>query len=438
MIKLSILIPSTHTRRKNFLPSILEQVYGQYESLPKEQQEQVEILTLIDNKKQMLGDKRNVMVDMAQGQYIQFIDDDDRIEPDFISTLLHYIDEDKDVITFQVSVSINNNTPKIAYYSKEYKKDYNTTKAYYRIPNHICCVKKEVSLKSSFPSLKYAEDQAYAKLLLPHIKSETIIDRVLYHYDYNDNITETQLQNTTNIIRKRRESAAIVDVVILSNASNSVLKRMTQKTIDTCISGSNQLSVNVYVIEQHPDVRYENAETIYHNANFNYNSFANLGARQGKSEWIMIANNDLIFHNGWLHELLTAGNDLVSPHESRDPRQKDIKENTLGSVNGKHFSGWCFMIKRELWNKIGGFDEDFSFWFADDSVIEQCLMAGVTPMIVKKSLVTHLGSTTFKTLDSKQKDDYTWGLTDKFNNKYNKNKFSDNKYFKEWKEKNKA
>lgn len=433
MIKLSILIPSVHTRRNTFLPKIQDEVYRQIDELSEFNKAQVEVITLSDNKKMMLGDKRNLMVEMAQGEYIQFIDDDDKISPDFIKSLLKAIKSEADVITFQVSVSINGAKPKIAHYSKDYQRDYNTPDGYYRIPNHISCVKKEVSLKSSFPSLKYAEDQAYAKLLLQHIKTEHKIERVLYHYDYDDNVTETQFQNMPQHIRKRREIKAIVDVVILSRANDIAMQKMTQKTIDTCIAGANQLPVNVIVIEQVADVSYSDAQTVYHNAPFNYNSFANLGARQGVADWIMIANNDLVFHNGWLHELLIADNEVVSPHERNDPRQRDIKENTKGVVNAKHFSGWCFMMTRSLWNKIGTLDECVSFWFSDDVTIEQVVNQGVYPMVVKKSLVDHLGSTTFKTLGSAKRDDYTWAQADIFNAKYGKNKFHNNQHYQEWK-----
>ena len=41
MIKLSILVPSTHTRFKSFLPKIHEQLYSQYDGLTKEQQDEV-------------------------------------------------------------------------------------------------------------------------------------------------------------------------------------------------------------------------------------------------------------------------------------------------------------------------------------------------------------------------------------------------------------
>lgn len=436
-IKLSILIPSTHSRWDNFNLKIQEQVFGQYNALSLFDQSRVEILMLVDNKKAMLGVKRNDLVNLAQGEYIVFVDSDDIIAPDYIKTLLDACETGKDVITFTSMVSLNGGKAKPCYYSKDFKRDYNTNNAYYRIPNHICCVKKEVSLKSSFPALKYAEDVGYAKLLLPHLKTEHKIDRVLYYYNYSDTTTETQEHLTPPM--RRRKQPAIVDIVILSKATTSTMARMTQQAIDSAIAGANSLPVNIIVVESVGHVRYNNAQTIYHDTgnNFCYNANANLGARQGQSEWIMIANSDLIFKSGWLHHLLIANNPVVSPKCPNDIRQKDIKANAKGDVNAVHFSGWCFMIKRDLWQQIGGFDERVNFWASDDCVIEQVKQKGILPMIVPDSEVVHLGSTTFKTVPRERWDDMTWKDVYEFNKNYNKNKFNDNPNFKLWKQKNK-
>jgi hypothetical protein len=430
-IKLSILVPSTHTRYDNFNIKIQDQLFGQYNKLSEFDQARIEILMLVDNKKQMLGSKRTLMVDMAQGKYIAHVDSDDRISDDYLKTLLDATESDADSITFTAMVSLNGNEPRPCYYSKDFKMDHNTDVAYYRIPNHIPCVKKELSLKSSFPSIAYGEDSAYSKLLLPHLKTELVINKVLYYYDFNSETTETQEHLSPSIRRRKQEP--IVDVVFLSNATDMRLYRMTQHAIDTCLAGANSLPVNIIVIEQNTQARYNNATTHYIDAQFNYNQFANIGVRKGSAEWVMICNNDLVFHSGWLHQLLIAGHDLVSPKCPNDYRQRGINENELGVKCGRNFSGWAFMIKRSALIKIGGLDEDFPFWFADNSTIEQCLSIGIEPMLVPKSLVTHLGSTTLNRVSQVERDNLTWAHCDKFNNKYGRNLFHDNPAFNQWK-----
>lgn len=436
-IKLSVLIPSVHTRRSTFLPKALEMIYRQYERLSPEQQSEVEILTLVDNKKMMLGAKRNTLIDIAQGEYIVFVDDDDRIEPDYLYSLLEAIEySGADCITFLASVSINGGKPHICRYSKDFGRDYNTPTEYHRIPNHICCVKKSVSLKSSFPNIKYQEDAGYSKVLLPHISSEYKINKVLYHYDFNEQTTETQEHIAAQRLKKN-PVPSVIDVVFLSRASNAQYRQMTQTAIDTCIRGANGLSVNCIVIEQEPNVIYDNAVTVYHDAPFRYNAFMNLGARHGTAPWIMFANNDLVFSDGFAHELIGANNPVVSPFEPNDPRHRHVTENEKGYQNGRNLCGWCFMMKREAWSQIGGLDEDFKGWFADDAVIEQVRRIGIAPMVVKNAVVKHLGSKTLNALPQDERDELCWSQLELFNRKYNQNKFHDNPHYKAWQQRSK-
>ncbi len=434
MIDLSILVCSVHTRYKTFLPKIQDQLYDQLAALPEADQERVEIIILTDNKQMMLGHKRNVMVEMAQGKYIVFVDDDDRIATDYIAQLLKGTESDADSIVFQAEVSLNGEPPKICHYSKDVKRDYNHKDGYYRIPNHICCVKRDVSLKSSFPNILYGEDAGYGKVLLPHLKTEHKIDKILYYYDYSSETTETQAWRNNN--SSQRPGKALVDVIILSKAAKHRDTFMTQKAIDTCIQGANGLPVNIIVIEGGYG-QYRNATTIPNRDKFNYNQFANQGAALGTAEWIMIANNDLEFSDGWLHNLVSAGHPVVSPHEPNDVRQSDITENTEGDVCAKHFSGWCFMISRKLWTEIGGFDTDVDFWCSDDVVIEQVKAAGVMPMVVKDSVVRHLGSQTLLQQPEAVQNDWKWRNVYIYNTKYGKDKFNDHPAYKVWLQNNK-
>jgi hypothetical protein len=435
-IKLSILIPSTHTRVKTFLPKIQDQIFGQYNELSAFDQQQVEIIILTDTKSVMLGEKRNRLVDMAQGEYVVFVDDDDVISDDYIKTLFAATKKGADVISFTAMVSLNGETAKPCYYSKDNRKDYNTNDAYYRIPNHICCIKKESALKSSFPNIQYGEDSAFSKLLLPHLKTELKLDKILYYYNFNSETTETQEHLTPNV--RRRQLPPVVDVVILSNAKDRNLWVMTQKAIDSCIAGANSLPVNVVVIEQNKKATYKNCTTHYVLDKFNYNAFANIGARKGSAEWVMICNNDLQFTSGWLHSLLIADHPVMSPKCPHDYRQKDIEENEIGDKCGRNLSGWAIFLKREIYNRISGFDEDFGFYCADNSFIEQIKAIGILPMLVPSSIVKHLGSSTLRTVTNKQQyDELTFGCVHKFNTKYGKDLFSNNQQFKNWKLKNK-
>lgn len=188
-MKLSILVCSVLGRRKTFLPNILEQLNNQVE-----QYDDVEVLVLIDNKTRMLGDKRNDLVKISQGDFLVAVDDDDILADDYVSTLREAIINNPtvDVITFIVSVSLNNGPYKPCYYSKDYPYDYNKNEAYYRLPNHIMCVNRKLAIETPYKPITKGEDAAYSKDLHPKLKTEYKIEKVLYYYNFSNMTSETQ------------------------------------------------------------------------------------------------------------------------------------------------------------------------------------------------------------------------------------------------------
>lgn len=432
-MKLSILIPSVFERRQTFLPKCLDMVYSQYDRLSPELKKEVEILVLVDNKTQALGDKRNVLIDIAQGEYVVFIDDDDKIADTYMDDILKAAESKPDVICFKALVTINGSKGKICKYSRSFKQDRNTFNGYERLPNHIPAIKRTIALQVPFPSIKYGEDRSFARMVHPLLKTEVFIDKVLYYYHYNELTTIAQ-EDVPAVIRKRKLlMPAVADVVILSNGKTRELREMTQNAIDSIILGANGLNVNVITVEQQRDIAYKGADLIWHNGHFNYSAFNNIGAAKGKAEWIVFSNNDIIAKNGWLHELLGAGHDVVSSHEPTDIRQRGIKKPEKGYINGKHLSPWFFMIKRALFDKIGGWDDDIIGWYSDDALIAKLKKEGVAPMIVPTSIVEHLGSVTTLSLTPEERSDFAWSQLELYNRKYNDNKFITNPNFLAWK-----
>lgn len=223
----------------------------------------------------------------------------------------------------------------------------------------------------------------------------------------------------------------VVDVVMLSKAIDDDLRFMTQRAVETCVNGADDLPVNVVVIEQQPDITYRGAATILHMpGEFNFNRFLNTGASLGTAEWILAATNDLVFRDGWLGALLAADHPVVSPKCPQDPRHAGIDANTTGTRTGVHLSGWCFMIRREVWQEIGGFDEGVSFWCSDDVVIEQLKGIGVEPMLVPGSRVEHLQSVTL--MREPHPYELTWKQIEIFNQKYGPHRMSRDPRFLMW------
>ena len=183
--RLSVLLCTTNSRVGTFLPKIINELTKQSKD------RRVELLYLGDNKNMLIARKRNLLVDMAQGEYLVFIDDDDRISPDYISSILAAINtnEGVDSIVFDVEITQNGGKPNRVIYSKD-SKDFMKDNIYYRRSNHIMCYRTEVARKVSFPIQLQHVDFAYAKLIAPKIETEYRIDKILYYYDFNNNSSE--------------------------------------------------------------------------------------------------------------------------------------------------------------------------------------------------------------------------------------------------------
>jgi glycosyltransferase involved in cell wall biosynthesis len=186
-MKLSVLIPGVPSRMD---PPVLRHLLRQREKLANP--EDVEIIYLLDTKSMSVGAKRNRLVQMAGGTYITFVDDDDRVTDDYLSSLVDATSQNTDVIVFPVKVSLDGARPKPCYYSITYPKDQNYVWGYERLPNHIMCVKRSIATKVGFPEINRGEDSLYAKRLKPFLETEYNIGKVLYFYDYNSRTTETQ------------------------------------------------------------------------------------------------------------------------------------------------------------------------------------------------------------------------------------------------------
>jgi glycosyltransferase involved in cell wall biosynthesis len=177
-LTLSILI-ATLPHRLNQLDNLMIDVNKQCNPYI----DQIEIL--IDPRVDInIGQKRNSLLQKAKGNYIVFIDDDDHIFPNYISLILQACSMDSDCIGISGIITTNGHNERQWHISKEYMEWHQSGVIYYRTPNHISPVKRELALQAGFPEIAFGEDHEYSKRLLPLLNTETIIKENLYHYDF--------------------------------------------------------------------------------------------------------------------------------------------------------------------------------------------------------------------------------------------------------------
>lgn len=189
---LSILIPGVPTR---LIPgsSLVVELYRQITEISADKQ--VEIIWLVDNFQRTIGGKRQSLVELARGEYLVFIDDDDMIPHNYIKKLLEAIKSGPDVITFLQSVDWNGSVGTIEFKlnntDEPFKGKSGITK---RRPWHVCCWKSSIAKRCEFPELNWGEDSPWVDQATPLAKTEVHIPEVLHIYAHYDSTSESSIR----------------------------------------------------------------------------------------------------------------------------------------------------------------------------------------------------------------------------------------------------
>lgn len=174
--KFSILI-CTLESRKHLLERLMKVLEPQIT-------DDVEIIVKSDNGEMAIGKKRNMLLDEANGQYVAFVDDDDLVSTDYVRKVLAAIVGNPDCCGLQGIITFQGQSPRTFIHSLKYKEWFEKNQVYYRCPNHLNPVKRELALQVKFPESNHGEDRDYSTRLFPLLKNEYYISGVIYHYLY--------------------------------------------------------------------------------------------------------------------------------------------------------------------------------------------------------------------------------------------------------------
>lgn len=177
-IVLSVLIPSTIDREWMTL------ALREFICINTTPEEGYQFELLIDWSDCIIGKKRNDLLKIAKGKYIVFVDSDDIVSPNYISLILEACKSGSDCIGISGVITTNGGNKKQWHISRDNAGWYERDNVYYRTPNHISPVKRELALQAGFPEISFAEDAEYSRRLVPLLKTETKIEQNIYHYKY--------------------------------------------------------------------------------------------------------------------------------------------------------------------------------------------------------------------------------------------------------------
>lgn len=275
----------------------------------------VEILCLYDNKQRTVGQKRNDLLKLAQGDYIAFIDDDDDVDNDYFKDICEVLERDRpDVLTF-TQLTIFKDTDRIqeCKYSVEY--DYESGEDWWRgKPSHTMVWRRAIALKGKFPEVQNTEDVAWVDQVVPYVQKESNIDKPLYMYRFNP--AKSEAISKEEIIRRKlnnKEYCGEVCVVGMIYKSVNYLKFMSEQMRKYCA----QVSCGIIANDATEEVKHElmafpgwvleyndpNPDDYYLNRVYRAWNAGGMYCKD-KHDIVIFINSDMGLSSNWINKLL--------------------------------------------------------------------------------------------------------------------------------------
>lgn len=182
---LSILICSLEERFHSF-----SRLYEKLQKQSEPYKELIEIRFQKDNGEMSTGEKRNLLLSRAEGKYICFVDDDDDISDDYISSIIQALEENSDCDCVGIQGLLMSSKGSFLFeHSIEHQGWYTTFNPnspndpmFIRTPNHLNPVKKSIAEQIGFSLKNFGEDGDYSMGIKRYLKTEVFIEHPIYFY----------------------------------------------------------------------------------------------------------------------------------------------------------------------------------------------------------------------------------------------------------------
>lgn len=191
-VTLSIIIPSLHKRSES-LAALLAELASQ------DRASETEVLIAIDAGGKTTGSKRNQLVQIARGQYIVHIDDDDMVSHEYIPKILAAIDGSPgvDCVLLRGCRTVEGTSPVLFDYevglTKVGQRDLGGG-VIWAGPSHLTPIKADIVKKVPFPNQSKGEDVVWCQRVCSLVKTGARAGKpseILYHYQWDPSKTPT-------------------------------------------------------------------------------------------------------------------------------------------------------------------------------------------------------------------------------------------------------
>lgn len=288
---------------------------------------------------------------------------------------------------------------------------------------------KKMLLKSGFEpaAITYSADPKY-KFELPDGKNHFSIDndfftlKNLIRRDVQE-LEAIQYIITSTKLKPKVVPDQLVSIILVTlnqlDFTEICLESIIEATTENyelIIIDNGSTDGTVEFLRQHPSVKL-----IENNENVGFAAACNQGIAMAKGNYILFLNNDTLVTYGWLSHLLRWMKEnpaigLIGPVTNYAGSTQSIPGLTLATHQDMHkfaeeimsknwrkgyetdfLSGFCLLVKRDVIDTIGGFDEQFLIGsYEDDDFCLRAKLADYSLFVAQDVYVHHFGSMTFQ------------------------------------------
>ncbi len=215
---LSVLIPTLECRKP-----YLDRLLG---ILNRQRMKELEVVTLKDKGDESIGQKRNKLLDVAQGDYLVFVDDDDTVAENYVAALLNALADKPDCVGFKIRRTIDGKhwgeqRNSLAYRTEVIERYEDKTNYWGKRIGHLNPVRSDYARAIRFQPWNACEDSDYAERLQPLLKSEVFVDQYLYTYEYRQDKDKVEVRQVDDYDQASHLSIEIADTFVrIDDAKN--------------------------------------------------------------------------------------------------------------------------------------------------------------------------------------------------------------------------
>lgn len=154
----------------------------------------VRVLAWRNNGQPSISEIRDTLLETAGSDYVSFVDDDDLVPEYYVAEVVNAIATRPDHVGFRLEYSTDDQHREIVDHSLKWGGWGRTHDGkLFRDVTHIDPVRRDLAVRARFAVRRgRAEDRVWVRKVRQHLATEVYVDKVMYFYEWRENVTAWQ------------------------------------------------------------------------------------------------------------------------------------------------------------------------------------------------------------------------------------------------------